>query len=115
MSRQHWRWDRRKQDWVDITEERAKRKAQTILVRDIAPYHNVIDWRLVDGRAEHRAFLKKHDVREVGNETIKPQNQEMSYAERKQLREDVGKAYNMVNNGYKPDRPMTETEFRNIK
>lgn len=42
--------------------------APSMVMGDIAPYRNVIDGKTISGRAQHREFLKRHDMVEVGNE-----------------------------------------------
>lgn len=39
-----------------------------MVMRDLAEYRNTIDGTPIDGRAQHREFLKKHNMIEVGNE-----------------------------------------------
>lgn len=39
-----------------------------MVMGDIQPYRNTIDGKPVGGRAQHREFLKRHNVIEVGNE-----------------------------------------------
>jgi len=42
------------------------------IIRDIEPYRNVIDQKVVGGRRQHREFLRQHGVVEVGNERPQP-------------------------------------------
>lgn len=39
-----------------------------MVVRDIEPYQNMVDGRMITSRAEHRELLKRHNLVEVGNE-----------------------------------------------
>ncbi len=66
-------WDRehfKKTGHGFVPAHRFKRPAKSgiMIHSDLEPYENIIDGTVVDGRAAHREFLKKHDVREVGNE-----------------------------------------------
>lgn len=40
-----------------------------MIMRDIEPYKNMIDGRMITSRSEHRELLKKHNCVEVGNDT----------------------------------------------
>lgn len=100
-------------DWVEYVPKRGQARGP-ILLRDTAGYRNVIDGKWVDGRTEHREFLKRNHVHEVGNEPVREQSYAPTYAEMKELRDDIGKAYNMISEGFKPDAPMTESEFKAI-
>lgn len=40
----------------------------SMVMGDIQPYRNVIDGKLITGRAAHREFLAAHNLIEVGNE-----------------------------------------------
>lgn len=111
MSR-HYVWY--KGDWVEYVPVRGQKRAGPIIIRDTGAYRNIIDGKMIDGRTEHREFLKRNGVHEVGNDPVRERPQAPSYAETKQLREDIGKAYNMVAEGYKPEPTMTESEFKAI-
>lgn len=41
------------------------------IMRDIEPYRNMIDGRMISSRSEHRDLLRAHNCVEVGNETMK--------------------------------------------
>lgn len=40
-----------------------------MIMRDIEPYKNMIDGRMITSRSEHRELLKRHNCVEVGNDT----------------------------------------------
>lgn len=40
-----------------------------MIMRDIEPYKNMIDGRMITSRSEHRELLRKHNCVEVGNDT----------------------------------------------
>lgn len=40
-----------------------------MIMRDIEPYKNMIDGRMITSRSEHRELLKQHNCVEVGNDT----------------------------------------------
>ena len=39
-----------------------------MVVRDIEPYQNMIDGKMISSRAEHREFIRRNNVIEIGNE-----------------------------------------------
>jgi hypothetical protein len=41
-----------------------------MVIRDIDPYQNMIDGRMISSRSEHRELLKRHNCVEVGNEKM---------------------------------------------
>lgn len=43
--------------------------ASPMVMRDIQPYKNMIDGRMITSRSEHRNLLKQHNCVEVGNDT----------------------------------------------
>lgn len=40
------------------------------IVPDIDPYRSMLDGSMIDGRAQHRQHLKRHDAVEIGNDSI---------------------------------------------
>ena len=42
------------------------------VIKDIEPYRNMIDGKVIGGRRQHRDFLRAHGCIEVGNEQPKP-------------------------------------------
>lgn len=52
----------------DPSGKRSDLVASPMVVRDIEPYRNMIDGKMIGSRAEHREFLRRHNVVEVGNE-----------------------------------------------
>ncbi len=40
-----------------------------MIMRDIQPYKNMIDGRIITSRSEHRELLRRHNCVEVGNDT----------------------------------------------
>lgn len=42
-----------------------------MIMRDIAPYRNMIDGKMISSRSEHRELLTRHGCVEVGNEAMK--------------------------------------------
>ena len=63
--------------------------AFTQLMPDIKPYHNVIDGTVIGSRSEHRNFLKRHNVEEVGDTMPAP---EAPVTDREQLKNDIREA-----------------------
>lgn len=47
-----------------------------VYVKDIEPYQNVVNGGWITSRSQHRAFLREHDLIEVGNEKIRPKKPE---------------------------------------
>lgn len=41
-----------------------------MVIRDIEPYQNMINGQMISSRSEHREFLRRHNVVEVGNEKM---------------------------------------------
>ena len=41
-----------------------------MVIRDIEPYQNMIDGRMISSRSEHRELLRRHNCVEVGNEKM---------------------------------------------
>ena len=41
-----------------------------MVIRDIEPYKNMIDGRMISSRSEHRELLRRHNCVEVGNEKM---------------------------------------------
>lgn len=39
-----------------------------VVIRDIEPYKNMVDGKLIKSRREHREFLKAYDLIELGND-----------------------------------------------
>lgn len=46
------------------------------IMKDIEPYKNVVDGRVIGGRRQHKEFLKSNGFVEVGNEVVKHKYQE---------------------------------------
>ncbi len=41
-----------------------------MVIRDIEPYQNMINGKMISSRSEHRELLKRHNCVEVGNEKM---------------------------------------------
>ena len=41
-----------------------------MLIRDIEPYQNMIDGKMISSRSQHREFLRRNNCIEVGNEKM---------------------------------------------
>jgi hypothetical protein len=41
-----------------------------MILRDIEPYQNMIDGKMISSRSEHRDLLKAHNCVEIGNEKM---------------------------------------------
>lgn len=55
------------------------------VIRDIDPYQNMIDGRMISSRSEHRELLRRHNCVEVGNETMKSEPVKPKNTRREQL------------------------------
>lgn len=51
-----------------IPREERRHESGLQIVSDIEPYRNVIDGGVISSRREHKEFLRRHGVEEVGNE-----------------------------------------------
>jgi hypothetical protein len=58
-----------------------------MVMRDIEPYKNMIDGRIITSRSEHKALLKQHNCVEVGNDTshMKPKPVKYNFESRKKV------------------------------
>lgn len=58
-----------------------------MLMRDIEPYKNMIDGKMITSRSGHRALLKQHGCVEVGNDTshLTPRQPQKSDTRKKTL------------------------------
>ena len=57
-------------DDYDHGEKRSDTISAPMLIRDIDPYQNMIDGKMITSRTEHRELLKRHNCFEVGNEKM---------------------------------------------
>lgn len=64
--------------------ERSELKAPMI-IRDIEPYKNMIDGKMITSRSQHRDLLRAHNCVEVGNETMKTTVQPTKPVDRKKI------------------------------
>jgi hypothetical protein len=73
----------------DMVEKLEKRSALSapMVMGDIKEYRNVIDGKPITSRSEHREFLKRNGVEEVGNEVSKPVDK--AAIRRSDLRKDL--------------------------
>lgn len=55
------------------------------IMRDIAPYRNMINGGIITSRSEHRELLARHNCFEVGNETFKPPSPPVKKNTRREL------------------------------
>lgn len=94
MKRGRYIWDRAKRDWVAFDKWRGRPRSGLVVVSDIEPYRNVIDGKPVGGRRQHREFLKRHDVIEVGNEPQRRTIRELESPGR-----DIARAIEQLSNG----------------
>lgn len=56
-------------DDYDHGEKRSETVSCPMVMRDLAPYKNMVDGQMITSRSEHRELLKRHNLIEVGNET----------------------------------------------
>lgn len=55
---------------VYLREEAPKSGKNIHVMRDIKPYRNMIDGKIITSRSEHRELLRRNNCFEVGNETM---------------------------------------------
>ena len=51
-----------------VPKEKARRKAELSIMRDIEPYQNMKDFGWITSRSQHREFLRRNNFVEIGNE-----------------------------------------------
>lgn len=94
-----------KEGWLEMWKlsgdegERAWEQKQAMETRnsaaimpDIQPYKSMVTGEMIEGRAQHRNHMKKHDLIEIGNETkhLKPKVKSTDFGDlRKRLHEVV--------------------------
>ena len=81
----------------------AKPPQTHMVMPDIAEYRNIIDGEVISSRSQHREFLRKHDLVEVGNEKesfskyqgkTRENHEALSNRKyREQLRRDLSRAF----------------------
>lgn len=54
----------------DCKEDKKSLISSPMVMRDIAPYKNMINGEMISSRSEHRELLRKHNCVEVGNEKM---------------------------------------------
>ena len=55
-------------DDYDHGAKRSDTISSPMIMRDLEPYKNMVDGRMITSRSEHRELLKRHNLFEVGNE-----------------------------------------------
>jgi hypothetical protein len=72
--RSRWIQDPKTNKFIPEEEYYADREAcaAPMVIGDIEPYRNVVDRKLITSRSHHRAFLRQHELIEVGNERMEP-------------------------------------------
>lgn len=58
-----------KGELVEVTNE-SNAPLSPMIQPDINPYRSMVDGTMIDGRKAHREHLRKHGVREVGNDAL---------------------------------------------
>jgi hypothetical protein len=57
-------------DDYDKGEKRSEIVSMPMVMRDIDPYKNMIDGKMITSRSEHRELLRRHNCVEIGNEKM---------------------------------------------
>lgn len=64
-----------KKVWIQVNgklipkEQYVRERAEgPMIMGDIEPYRNVVDGKMITSRSQHREFLKRNGLQEVGNE-----------------------------------------------
>ena len=75
-------------DWPSECMGHYRRKDETKIglqiIKDIEPYKNVVDGKVIGGRKEHRDFLRSRGMVEIGNDVVTKRHEEAPG-----LREDI--------------------------
>jgi hypothetical protein len=69
-----------------------------MIMRDLAPYKNMLDGSIIDGRAAHRKFLKDNNLMELGNE--KPIPHAVKKPSKNDICADIKESIEQVKAGY---------------
>lgn len=75
-------------DDYDQGEKRSETVSCPVVIRDIEPYRNMIDGKMITSRREHRELLKRHNCVEIGNEVsaaMKPPEKPKDTSRKQQL------------------------------
>lgn len=83
IKRGTWVFDRKTQKLVPAAQYRQQVQAKSgpMVVSDIEPYVSTRG-EVVSGRRQHREYLRRHDLVEVGNEKLPPRKMEIPDARR---------------------------------
>lgn len=85
----YWVWKRGKIVHVPGPRRAAENPRGIQVIKDLEPYKNVIDGRVIGGRKQHRDFLKAHGCIEVGTEkhnTVRPREEKRDPHLREQIK-----------------------------
>jgi hypothetical protein len=52
--------------WQEVGEPEVS--SGVMIVPDIKPYQNMVDGKMVEGRRQHREFIKRNNLIEIGND-----------------------------------------------
>lgn len=65
--RKRWIWDKATMALVPIEDYEARPSAGFFVMGDAQPYRSMVTGEMVEGRAQHREHLKRHDLVEIGD------------------------------------------------
>jgi len=107
-----WRIDRKTGDFVSL-EEWCRRNPDTSIglqiVKDIEPYQNIIDGKVITSRKHHRDFKRAHGVTEVGNEKLL---RERPFKETPGLKDAIKQSFEHLRSGGEvPRAKFTQKEW----
>lgn len=101
-------WDEETKSVLPREEVHARRAQQRfgkggVIIKDIEPYQNIIDGKVIGGRKQHKDFLRAHNMQEVGNETkhMRPK----PYKEAPGIKEAIKESYEQLRSGHEAARP----------
>nr|CRH05484.1 conserved protein of unknown function [Candidatus Magnetococcus massalia] len=69
MAKRRFIWREGKMVEVDLHAPRPE-PVGPMIMSDIEPYQNVVNRQWIGSRSSHRAFLKQHNLVEIGNEKV---------------------------------------------
>lgn len=69
-----------------------------MIMSDLDPYQNVLDGKTISSRSEHREFLKRNNLIEVGNEKMAPGG--VPYPARDEIGRDIKETIEQLKAGY---------------
>lgn len=105
MTRRSYRYDKKTGKLVEATRS-TPQSIGPMVIGDLEPYRSIITGEEISGRRQHREHLRQHGCEELGNDHL-PKRQQVPLPP---VRDDMHRALQMVNEGYRPPKPQTHSE-----